>query len=113
MDAERPELKTAPPFSAAAIAALRQRNKIEAIKITREEQNIGLQEAKDAVEEYARGDPMLQTSPPTAQTKVKRGAMLWFAALFGFAFLAYHFLSSREAWQFVLLLAEGLQGLCH
>lgn len=36
-----------------AVAALRRGNKIEAIKITREKQRLGLKEAKDAVEAYA------------------------------------------------------------
>ncbi|MCC6609074.1 MAG: ribosomal protein L7/L12 [Burkholderiales bacterium] len=42
---------------AAAIAALRQGNKVEAIKIVRAELGLGLKEAKDAVEDYERAHP--------------------------------------------------------
>jgi len=49
-------------FSSAAISALHRANKIEAIKVLREEQGIGLKEAKDAVEEYLRTQPALQAT---------------------------------------------------
>lgn len=108
-------MKTAPLLSAAAVSALHRGDKIESIKITREERNTGLKEAKDAVDEYVRIHPMLQTSLAATQAQVKRRVLLWFALLLGLAFLAYHFFSSREAWRFVLMLAGayGLPDLCH
>jgi len=81
------------PLSTAAISALHLGNKIEAIKIVREERNIGLKEAKDAVEDYVRSQPALQSSLAAAQTEAKRSALLWFAALIGLALLAYYFLT--------------------
>lgn len=41
-----------------AIAALGRGNKIEAIKITREKNGLGLKEAKDVVEAYAKSNPV-------------------------------------------------------
>ena len=41
-------------LSPAAIAALWKGQMIEAIKVVRQEQNLGLKEAKDAVEAYLR-----------------------------------------------------------
>ena len=49
-------------LSVAALSALQLGNKIEAIKITRMDRNIGLKEAKDAVEDYVRHTPSLQAS---------------------------------------------------
>jgi len=79
-------------LSAAAIAALHCGNKIEAIKITREERGIGLKEAKDAIEDYVRSQPSLQSSFAAAQAETKRSALFWLAALSALAFLAYYFL---------------------
>lgn len=86
-------LKKSPPqpLSIAAIAALHQGSKIEAIKIVRMERNIGLKEAKDAVEEYMRGQPGLQSSLAAAQTEAKRSALLWLVGVLSFALLAYYF----------------------
>ena len=92
MDAENRKTSTAPPLSTAAISAIHQGNKIEAIKIVRKERNIGLKEAKDAVEDYVRSQPALQSSLAAAQAEAKRGALLWLAALIVLALLAYHFL---------------------
>lgn len=115
MDAERSKMNSAPPLSAAAVSALHQGNKIEAIKIVREEQNIGLKEAKDAVDEYVRGHQAVQAPVAAAQAQTKKSALLWFAIFLGLAFLAYHLFSSRAAWGFVLTLAAGgsFPALCH
>lgn len=45
-----------------AVGALRNGNKIEAIKIVRLERNLGLKEAKDLVDDYVRRDPGLKRS---------------------------------------------------
>jgi ribosomal protein L7/L12 len=93
MDAANRKTSAAPPLSTAAISALHHGNKIEAIKIVREERNIGLKEAKDAVEDYVRSQPALQSSLAAAQTETKRSALLWLAALIALALLAYYFLA--------------------
>ncbi|MBM3263049.1 MAG: ribosomal protein L7/L12 [candidate division Zixibacteria bacterium] len=91
MDAESRSASDVPPLSTAAISALHHGNKIEAIKIVREERNIGLKEAKDTVEDYVRSQPDLQASFANAQAETKRSALLWLAVLIGLAFFAYQF----------------------
>jgi len=51
--------ETQRPLPDAAIAAIANGQKIEAIKIIRQEWNIGLKEAKDAVDDYVRTQPSL------------------------------------------------------
>jgi ribosomal protein L7/L12 len=91
MDTENAKT-AAPALSTAAISALYQGNKIEAIKIIREERGLGLKEAKDAVEDYVRGHPALQSSLAGAQAQVKRSVLLWVATLIIGALLVYQFL---------------------
>ncbi len=93
MDATNRKAGATPPLSTAAISALHHGNKIEAIKIVREERDIGLKEAKDAVDDYVRSQPALQPSLAAAQSEAKRSALLWLAALIVLAFLAYYFLA--------------------
>ena len=93
MIAAKREPDTAIGLSIAAISALHRGNKIEAIKIVREERNIGLKEAKDAVEDYVRSQPAIQSSLGAAQTEAKRRALLWLAVVVLFAFLGYFFLA--------------------
>lgn len=52
-----------------AIAALEQGNKIEAIKIVRLANRLGLKESKDLVEEYLRTDPGLEQRFKTKQSE--------------------------------------------
>ncbi len=92
MDTENRRAAAAPELSNAAISALRQGNKIEAIKIVRMEQNIGLKEAKDAVEDYVRSHPALEASLATAQAGTKRSALVWLAVLVVLVLLGYQFL---------------------
>ena len=95
MDDTRRNPGAAPALSAAAIAALRRGNKIEAIKLVRMELNIGLKEAKDAVEDFVKGQPELQSALAEAQGEAKRSAVVWIAVLIGLAVLAYYFLAKR------------------
>ena len=94
---DNPNLKAtnAPPLSTAAISALQEGNKIEAIKIVREERNIGLKEAKDAVDDYVRSEPSLSSAMVTAQAEGKRRILLWLAAFIALAILAYLFLTKQ------------------
>ena len=93
MDTENRTANAASPLSVAAISALHQGNKIEAIKIVREERNIGLKDAKDAVEDYIRSQPVLQSSFAAAQTETKRTVQRWLVLLIGLAILAYYLLA--------------------
>ena len=93
MDNANRKTGAAPSLSIAAIAALHRGNKMEAIKIVREEQNSGLKEAKDAVEDYIRNQPTLQSSFAAAQSETKRTALRWLVMFIGLAILSYYFLA--------------------
>ena len=62
------------PLPVAAIAALNKGSKIEAIKIVRRERGTGLKGAKDAVDEYLRGQPALQASLVARQASARECA---------------------------------------
>jgi ribosomal protein L7/L12 len=80
-----------PQLSAAAIAALHAGNKIEAIKLVREQRNMGLKEAKDAVEDYVRSQPSLQATLAAAQSETNRSVLMWLAGIAAVALLAFYF----------------------
>jgi hypothetical protein len=82
-------------LSEGAISALQHGNKIEAIKLVREEQGLGLKEAKDEVEEYLRTQPSLQATLATAQTHANRSILLWLLVLIGGGFLLYVLLTKH------------------
>ena len=75
---------------AAAIAALANGNKIEAIKIVRQEWGTDLKDSKDAVDSYAKGRPDLMAASQQAGSRAK--AWLLLVALAAVAFAAYYFL---------------------
>ena len=91
MDDTNRKSNAGPPLTIGAISALHRGNKIEAIKIVREERHIGLKDAKDIVDDYVRSQPALQSVFADAQVEVKRRA-LWLAVLMALAFLGYYFL---------------------
>ena len=93
MDDANRKTSAGPSLSTAAISALHHGNKIEAIKIVRKEQNIGLKEAKDVVEDYLRSQPALQSSLAAAQAEATRSGLIWLATLVGLALFAYYFLT--------------------
>ncbi|HVZ46245.1 MAG TPA: ribosomal protein L7/L12 [Ramlibacter sp.] len=78
-----------PTLSPAAVAALQQGNKIEAIKILREERNIGLKEAKDAVDDYVRSQPALQAA--MAEARPGLPSVFWIVVVAALAALAWRF----------------------
>ncbi len=78
---------------AAAIAALHQGNKIEAIKIVRQERGIGLKEAKDAVDLCVQGDALLQSKFAAAQAGKKRSCLLWLTIFVALALIGYYLFS--------------------
>jgi len=78
------------PLPAAAIAALASGNKIEAIKIVRQEWGTDLRDSKDAVEAYAKSRPDLMAASQQAGSRAK--AWLWLVASVAVAVAAYYFL---------------------
>ena len=79
----------------AVLAALTGGNKIEAIKLLREARGIGLKEAKNAVEAYARDHPALQRKLEARQAESTRGCLLWLAALIAIATVAYYVIAGK------------------
>ena len=65
----------------AAIAALLAGHIIEAIKVVRQERNIGLKEAKDAVDAYVRTQPELQKRTEAMQAEQRQGCLRWIAVI--------------------------------
>ena len=68
-------------FPADAIQALRRGNKIEAIKLVRLARNIGLKEAKDAVEDYLRAQPALLQQLNASQAQGREGFVRWLVVI--------------------------------
>lgn len=66
-----------------AIAALERGNKIEAIKLVREAQGLGLKEAKDAVEAYLKHNPAIAAKYDAAQAANRGSPMLWLLLIIG------------------------------
>ncbi|WP_459856982.1 ribosomal protein L7/L12 [Dongia sp. agr-C8] len=65
----------------AAKLALRQGNKVEAIKIVREARGLGLKEAKDVVEASVAQDPMLRAELEGSVKRARPGAVVWLVVL--------------------------------
>ena len=77
------------PLPPAAIAALAQGNKIEAIKSLRVEQHLDLKQAKDRVEDHLRDNPTTQAAYATAAERSGRQAKWWLLVAVACAVLAY------------------------
>lgn len=77
--------RRSPDFPKAAIEALWQGNVIEAIKVVRQERNIGLKEAKEAVETYIASEPALKKKMDQVLATAKQKLIQWFI---GFLVLA-------------------------
>ncbi len=78
------------PLPAAAIAALTNGNKIEAIKIVRQEWGTDLKDSKAAVEAYAKSRPELVAANHKDGSRAR--AWLWLVVLVAVAMAAYYFL---------------------
>lgn len=76
MQAESTELK---PLPADALTALQQGNKIEAIRRLRLAQHLPLKAAKEVVDDYLRGDPVLQRKYQQQAERTRR-ALWWIVA---------------------------------
>lgn len=67
----------------AALQALQQGRRIEAIKIVRTEHNLGLKQAKEQVEQYMQQHPELLRQSRVAQTQQQGGVqrVMWMLGL--------------------------------
>ena len=84
-------------LSPAAIAALWKGQMIEAIKVVRQEQNLGLKEAKDAVEAYLKTQPDLKKRMAMAQAEQKQGCVRWLVVVVILLALAAYWFWTRGA----------------
>ena len=64
-----------PVLPVAALAALQDGNKIQAIKLVREAHGLGLKEAHDAVQSHIARHPELQTRFAAGAERTKRGCL--------------------------------------
>ncbi len=67
----------------------------EAIKIVRLERDVGLKEAKDAVDAYLRTQPDLQRRVAATRAEQNQGCLRWLAAITVLLVLAVYWLSTR------------------
>jgi len=77
-----------PPLPQAALTALQQGRKIEAIKLVREVEGLGLKEAKDRVEAFEASDPMLRERSSAGSSGDRKGC-LWGVVLIALGVLAF------------------------
>lgn len=70
---------------------------IEAIKVVRQEQNLGLKEAKDAVEAYLTTQRDLKKRMAMAQAKQKQGCVRWLVVVVILLALAAYWFWTRGA----------------
>ncbi len=78
-----------------AVAALNAGRKVEAIRIVRESQGIGLKEAKDLVESYVALHPELRSQIEQRRSRGARGLLMWALLLGILTWFAVQYLSSR------------------
>lgn len=81
-------------FSASVMAAMQSGNKIEAIKLLREQTGLGLKEAKDAVETMAIPKAVGTGQYPTIEKPKSGSAVIWLIGLAALGFAAYYFFMS-------------------
>ena len=78
-------------LAANVIEALRRGNKIEAVRLVREQTGLGLKEAKDAVDAYEHSHPKTSVTSPGAVSSGGSG-MRWLVALVVAAVFGYYLL---------------------
>jgi hypothetical protein len=84
-----PFVPSNPSLPSAALAALQQGRKIEAIKIVREREGLGLKDAKDRVERYVANDPMLKETFAASHKKGCLSLVAGLMALIGVGFFLF------------------------
>ena len=86
MSEQPPELPTN------VIAAIQANHKIEAIKLLREAQGIGLREAKEAVEAYIKANPHLEINRRN-ESRSPMSPLIIFILFAAIAYMAYRLLA--------------------
>ena len=79
-------------LSEKVLGAIARNRKIDAIKLLREEQNLGLKEAKEIVDDYIASNPELANNRPRA-SGLNLMPLLLAAGVTAIAYLAYRALS--------------------
>lgn len=74
---------------AAVVSALRQGNKIEAIKLLREKRGGDLKATKDKVDAYLRAQPALQERLITVRAEKNRSYLMWVILLVTLSIAAF------------------------
>lgn len=80
-----------PSIPLAAIAALENGNKIEAIKIVRVTLNLGLKDSKDIVDAYVLNRPELKERLDAKSTLSIEAGMRWLFVVSAICLVAYYF----------------------
>ena len=89
-----PKASSAAQLPATVIAAIQSGNKIEAIKLLREQTGLGLKEAKDAVEAMPKNKTGGTGHFPTIETPKSGNVIVWIMGLVALGFAAYYFFQS-------------------
>ena len=79
------------PLPPAAVAALSNGNKIEAIKIVRQEWGTDLKDSKDAVEAYVKTQPALAATMQEASARSQRSGLTWLFVVALIGAVVYYF----------------------
>lgn len=82
-----------PVLTQPAVAALEQGQIIEAIKIVRQEQGLGLKESKDLVDAYLKTRPDLRRRLEAAQADARQEVVRWLVILLALAAAAAYILA--------------------
>jgi ribosomal protein L7/L12 len=78
-----------PTIPTHAIAELHQGKKIEAIRIVRQAQGLGLKEAKDVVEAYIQSQPALKVAIEAKNKEAKQTLIRWLLVVAAIIAAAY------------------------
>lgn len=78
-----------PTIPTQAIAALHEGKKIEAIRLVREAQDLGLKEAKEAVEAYVQSQPTLKLAIEAKNKEAKGTLIRWLLVVAAIIAAAY------------------------
>ena len=93
MNDHQPFARNTTALSYAAQQALQRGNKIEAIKILREERKLSLKDAKDLVDQHIANHPDLQAQFAVAQATSLRQGLVWLVILALAGALGFYFLT--------------------
>ena len=87
---KRPAMSKQAELPTDVIAAIQANRKIEAIRLLREAQGIGLREAKEAVEAYIKANPHLESNKRSG-FRSPMSPLILFVLIAAMAYMAYHF----------------------